>query len=146
MQPYLLVHTRERWYLAAWDEERGDWRTFRADRIRPRIPNGPRFTPREPPAGGILAQVERNLGSASWRYRSTVKVHAPADIVVAKLPRWVLVETIDPETCWAHVGSDNPKALALWLGALDVDFEITDSPELTAVLVELAHRYLQAVR
>jgi len=146
VQPYLLVHTRGRWYLAAWDEKRAAWRTFRADRIQPRIPNGPRFTPREPPAGGIAALVERTLGSASWRYRSAVKVHAPAEVVAAKLPRWVLVESIDAATCRAHVGSDNPKALALWLGALDADFEISNSPELTDVLVELAHRYLRAVR
>ncbi|MET0866314.1 MAG: YafY family protein [Nakamurella sp.] len=145
VQPYLLVHIRERWYLAAWDEEKQDWRTFRADRIRPRIPNGARFTPREQPPGGILAQVERNLGSAAWRYRSTVKVHAPAATVAARLPRWVLVEAIDAETCWAHVGSDDPQALALWLGALDADSEVTDSPELAAVLDALAHRYLRAV-
>ncbi|MET0965185.1 MAG: YafY family protein [Nakamurella sp.] len=145
VQPYLLVHIRERWYLAAWDEEKQDWRTFRADRIRPRIPNGARFTPREQPPGGILAQVERNLGSAAWRYRSTVKVHAPAATVAARLPRWVLVEAIDAETCWAHVGSDDPQALALWLGALNADFEVTDSPELAAVLDALAQRYLRAV-
>ena len=146
VQPYLLVHTRGRWYLAAWDEDRRDWRTFRADRIEPRIPNGPRFVPLEPPAGGFLSQVERNLGSASWQYRCTVKVYAPAETVAAKLPNWVLVEAIDAETCWAHVGSDNPRTLALWLGALGADFDIGDSPELAAVLAELAHRYLRAVR
>ena len=32
-EPHHLVHTGRRWYLLAWDLARGDWRTFRADRI-----------------------------------------------------------------------------------------------------------------
>jgi predicted DNA-binding transcriptional regulator YafY len=31
--PYRLVGTRNRWYLVALDVERGQWRTFRADRV-----------------------------------------------------------------------------------------------------------------
>ena len=31
---------------SAWDVDRGDWRTFRVDRITPRPPTGPRFAPR----------------------------------------------------------------------------------------------------
>ena len=49
VEPHRLVYTGHRWYLLAWDRDRTDWRTFRADRIRPRLPTGPRFTPREPP-------------------------------------------------------------------------------------------------
>jgi len=144
-QPHLLVHTRGRWYLAAWDDDQQDWRTFRADRLSPRIPNGGRFTPREPPAGGVLAYVERSLGSAVWRYRATATVYAPAAEVAAKLPRWVVVEAIDDRSCLAHIGSDNPEMLALWLGALGADFEVSDAPDLVESLHILAHRYLRAV-
>ncbi len=48
VEPHRLVCTERRWYLVAWDLERADWRTFRVDRIAPRPPHGPRFTPREP--------------------------------------------------------------------------------------------------
>src|SRR5437868_10156968 len=34
VEPYRLVNDRRRWYLVAWDTDRHDWRTFRADRIR----------------------------------------------------------------------------------------------------------------
>jgi predicted DNA-binding transcriptional regulator YafY len=44
-EPHRLVHTGRRWYLIGWDTDRRDWRTYRVDRIRPRIPAGPRFTP-----------------------------------------------------------------------------------------------------
>lgn len=45
VEPHRLVCTERRWYLVAWDVDRDDWRTFRADRITPRPPHGPRFTP-----------------------------------------------------------------------------------------------------
>jgi predicted DNA-binding transcriptional regulator YafY len=44
-EPHRLVHTGRRWYLVAWDVDRGDWRTFRADRITPRIPPAPGSRP-----------------------------------------------------------------------------------------------------
>src|SRR6267154_2610598 len=40
VEPYRLVNDRRRWYLMAWDTDRDDWRTFRADRIEPRTPAG----------------------------------------------------------------------------------------------------------
>ena len=57
VEPHRLVHTRGRWYLVAWDVERDDWRTFRADRIRPRAAAGPRFTPRPDPGGRLAGYV-----------------------------------------------------------------------------------------
>ncbi|MBM0236446.1 WYL domain-containing protein [Micromonospora sp. ATA32] len=62
VEPYRLVSTGRRWYLLGWDTARSDWRTFRADRIRPRVPTGPRFPPREPPGGDAIAHALR--GSA----------------------------------------------------------------------------------
>jgi predicted DNA-binding transcriptional regulator YafY len=50
VEPYRLVNWGRRWYLVAWDTQRGDWRTYRVDRVEPRIPTGPRFAPRELPA------------------------------------------------------------------------------------------------
>jgi predicted DNA-binding transcriptional regulator YafY len=40
-EPHRLVFTGRRWYLVAWDDDRDDWRTFRADRIRPGFPTAP---------------------------------------------------------------------------------------------------------
>ncbi|TYR53667.1 helix-turn-helix transcriptional regulator, partial [Streptomyces parvus] len=39
VEPHRLVCTERRWYLVAWDLEREDWRTFRADRITPTPPH-----------------------------------------------------------------------------------------------------------
>jgi len=83
VEPHRLVHSRGRWYLLGWDVEREDWRTFRVDRVEPRIPTGPRFTPRELPEEDVAAYLSKGVGSAMWRYRARVTVHAPADVVAA---------------------------------------------------------------
>ncbi|RPK79860.1 Bifunctional ligase/repressor BirA [Streptomyces sp. ADI98-10] len=41
VEPHRLVTWGGRWYLVAWDLDREDWRTFRADRITPRAPTAP---------------------------------------------------------------------------------------------------------
>ncbi|GAA3625692.1 hypothetical protein GCM10022267_09900 [Lentzea roselyniae] len=60
VQPHHLVVRAGRWYLVGWSPEHEDWRTYRADRMTPRTPNGPRFTPREVPGGDVAA--DRVLG------------------------------------------------------------------------------------
>jgi predicted DNA-binding transcriptional regulator YafY len=144
VEPHRLVHDRGRWYLVAWDTDRRDWRTFRADRIRLRTPGGPRFTPREPPDGDVVTHLLRGVGSATWRYRARVKVHAAAETLAGRLPPAVTVEPVDERTCFVSVGSDTPQMLALYLGMLDADFEVGDSPELAAQLRALADRYRRA--
>jgi predicted DNA-binding transcriptional regulator YafY len=147
VEPYRLVNDRQRWYLVAWDTGRDAWRTFRVDRIGPRPPAGPRFTPRAlPPDPEITAEVARGAGQAAWRYRARVIVHAPAAYVRDRLPIPVPVEPLGGDRCVFEPGSDHPEMLALYLGLLDADFEITDSPELLAALGKLADRYRHAIQ
>jgi len=145
VEPHRLVHDRGRWYLVAWDADRGDWRTFRADRMAPRIPTGPRFAPRDPPDGDVATYLLRGVGSATWRYRARVLAHAPGTALVARgLPPAVLVEAVDDRTCIVDVGSDTPQMLAVYLGMLDVDFEVHEPSELLDQLRALADRYRRA--
>ncbi len=146
VEPYRLVNDRRRWYLVAWDTDRDAWRTFRADRIEPRAPTGPRFTPRAlPPDHEVAAQVARGIGEATWRHRARVIVHAPATQVQGRLPIPMAVESLGHDRCIFEPGSDHPQMLALYLGMLDADFEIVDSPELVDALRTLAVRYQRAV-
>jgi predicted DNA-binding transcriptional regulator YafY len=147
VEPYRLVNDRQRWYLVAWDTDRDAWRTFRVDRIEPRTPTGPRFTPRSlPPDREIAAQVARGAGEATWQYRARVIVHAPAAHVRDRLPIPVPVESLGEDQCAFEPGSDHPEMLALYLGLLDADFTIVDSPELVTALRKLAGRYQRAIR
>jgi predicted DNA-binding transcriptional regulator YafY len=146
VEPYRLVNDRRRWYLAAWDLDQDDWRTFRVDRIELRTPIGPRFTPRAlPPDEQIAAQVARGVGQATWRYRARVIVQAPATHVRDRLPIPVEVESLGHDRCTFEPGSDHPQMLALYLAMLDADFEIVDSPGLVDALRALAERYQRAV-
>jgi predicted DNA-binding transcriptional regulator YafY len=145
VEPYRLVNDRRRWYLVAWDVDRADWRTFRIDRMELRTPTGPRFPPRAlPPDQEIAAQVARGVGEATWRYRARVIVHAPAAHVRNRLPIPVDVEPLGEDRCAFRPGSDHPQMLALYLGMLDADFEIVDSPELSDALRALAGRFQRA--
>jgi len=145
VEPYRLVSDRRRWYLVAWDVERDAWRTFRVDRIDLRTPHGPRFTPRDlPPDHEIAARVARGVGEATWRYRARVIVHASAAYVRDRLPIPIDVEPLDDNRCALEPGSDNPQLLALYLGMLDADFEIVDSPPLVDALRRIAERYQRA--
>jgi len=147
VEPYRLVHDRQRWYLVAWDTDRDALRTFRVDRISPRLPAGPRFTPRALPSDQeIAAQVARGAGEATWRYRARVIVQAPAAYVRDRLPIPVEVESLGDDRCAFEPGSDHPEMLALYLGLLDADFTIADSPELIAALRKLAGRYQRAIQ
>jgi predicted DNA-binding transcriptional regulator YafY len=146
VEPYRLVNDRRRWYLVAWDVDRDAWRTFRIDRIEPRKPTGPRFTPRAlPPDQEVAAQVARGVGEATWRYRARVIVHAPAAYVQGRLPIPIEVESLGKDRCAFEPGSDRPEMLALYLGMLDADFQIVDSPELVDALRKLAGRYQRAI-
>jgi len=147
VEPYRLVSDRRRWYLVAWDLDRDDWRTFRVDRMDPRTPTGPRFTPRPlPPDREIVAGVTRGIGEAPWRYRARVIVHAPAAHVRGRLPIPVEVEPLGDDRCAFQPGSDDPLMLALYLGLLDADFEIVDAPELVDALRALTARFQRALK
>ncbi|MGI5132127.1 helix-turn-helix transcriptional regulator [Pseudonocardia sp. CA-107938] len=146
VEPYRLVVWGRRWYLLAWDVQRGDWRTFRADRITPRTPTGPRFTPRPLPTDDVAAYLSGRVSAAAWRHRARVLVHAPASVIAPRIPSAAgHVEARDDGTCVLHTGSDTLDGLAVHLGLLGVDFEVTEPPELVARLAELAGRYARAV-
>jgi predicted DNA-binding transcriptional regulator YafY len=146
VEPHRLAYLGRRWYLEAWDTTRGDWRTFRVDRIELHPPTGRRFVPREPPEGDLASRVARGVGQATWRYRARVTVLAPAGEVAARLPPAISVEPIDERTCAVDVGSDTPHMLAVYLGMMDADFEVGEPPELVHHLRRLVERYDRATR
>jgi predicted DNA-binding transcriptional regulator YafY len=145
VEPHRLVHDRGRWYLVAWDVDRADWRTFRADRVQPRIPTGPRFAPNDPPDGDVAAYLQRGVSTAMWRCRARVRVHAPAALIAERVPPAVLVEVVDERTCIVNVGSDTPQMLAVYLGMLDADFDVDAPGELVEQLRTLTDRFSRAV-
>lgn len=147
VQPHHLVTWGRRWYLVAWDLDREDWRTFRADRITPRTPTGPRFTPRDVPGGGVAAFVagrfQGSAGSGDWPCRGEVILDLPA-AQVSPYSRDGLVEEIGPNRCRLVIGSWSWTALAADIGRFDADIEIVGPAELKDAFAHLARRYAHA--
>jgi predicted DNA-binding transcriptional regulator YafY len=146
VEPQRLVVWGSRWYLLAWDIDRDDWRTFRVDRITPKTPTGPRFKPRTLSDEDAASHVQRSAGSATWRYRARIRIHAPVDQVRALLPLAVDVSPDGPDRCIIEAGSDTPHQLALYIGLLDIDFEILEPADLARAFVRLAERYHRAAQ
>jgi predicted DNA-binding transcriptional regulator YafY len=146
VEPHTLVNWGRRWYLVAYDVDRGDWRSFRVDRMAPKIPTGPRFSPRDLPFEDVAAYVSRNVSVAAWRYRARVTVHAPAGVVAERInPTVGTVQPVDEATCVLNTGADTIETLAIYLSLLGVDFTVTEPPELVAYLGQLAGRYAGAI-
>lgn len=150
VQPHHVVTWGGRWYLIAWDLDREDWRTFRADRIAPRTPTGPRFTPRELPGGDVAAFVTARFrgsngadGSGGWPCRGEVILEAPATAVSPYVHDGV-VEELGPDRCRLVLGSWSWPGLAARIGGFDADIEIVGPPELRAAFAQLARRYADA--
>jgi predicted DNA-binding transcriptional regulator YafY len=147
VQPHHLVTWGGRWYLVAWDLDRDDWRTFRADRITPRTPIGPRFTPRELPGGNVAAFVTSRFrgsdGSGDWPCRGEVILDIPAT-AVSPYTRDGIVEEISPNRCRLTLGSWSWPGLAAAIGRFDADIEVIGTPELKDAFTRLARRYANA--
>ncbi|MEV7249408.1 helix-turn-helix transcriptional regulator [Streptomyces cyaneofuscatus] len=151
VEPHHLVTWGRRWYLVAWDLERGDWRTFRADRIAPRAPTGPRFTPRELPGGSVAEFITARFrgatatgdGVGGWPCRGEVILSLPAAEVL-RHTREGIVEEIGPDRCRLVLGSWSWPGLVAAIGRFDADIEVIGPPELRLAFAQLAARYAAA--
>lgn len=147
VEPHHLVTWGGRWYLVAWDLDRRDWRTFRADRITPRTPTGPRFTPRELPTGDVAAFVTGRFrgadGSGDWPCRGEVILDLPAT-TVATYTRDGIVEELGADRCRLTLGSWSWAGLAAAIGRFDADIEVVGPAELRDAFARLARRYARA--
>ncbi|MEV0033392.1 WYL domain-containing protein [Nocardia sp. NPDC050793] len=148
-QPHHLVARDGHWYLIAWDLDREDWRIFRADRITPRIPTGPRFSPRELPGEDVAQFVTSRFrgsdASGDWPCRGEVILGLPA-AAVAPFASDGVVEELGPDRCRLVLGSWSWPSLAAALGAFDADIDVIGPRELRDACARLARRYADAVR
>jgi predicted DNA-binding transcriptional regulator YafY len=143
-EPHHLVTWGGRWYLVAWDLDREDWRTFRVDRLTPRVPTGPRFTPRDLPddtlADFIAGRFRGTDAAGNWPCRGEVILDLPASHVSGYTPNGI-VEELGPHRCRLLLGSWSWIGLAATLGRFDADIEVVSPPELRAAFARLAARY-----
>lgn len=155
-EPHHVVVRDRRWYVLAWDLDREDWRTFRLDRMTPRTPTGPRFTPRPLPGGDVRAFVAARFAGAevpdgdpgsagagpdgaAWPCTGWVELAAPAT-AVAPFVEDGTVEALGPDRCRVGLGSWSWAGLAARVAAFDADVLAAGPDELVAACAAVARR------
>ncbi|MGD8150291.1 helix-turn-helix transcriptional regulator [Ornithinimicrobium sp. Y1694] len=144
VEPYHLVSMGRRWYLLAFDLQRLDWRTFRIDRIASNTlhPTTLRFTRRRCP--DPVEHVREAVLRSPYRYLARLRLHAPMDEVLDRVPQNAGVLTdLGDRTCELETGAESLDYLiieSLWLG---VPFEVIDPPELAEHLGRVRDRLRQ---
>ncbi|TCP56418.1 putative DNA-binding transcriptional regulator YafY [Tamaricihabitans halophyticus] len=147
VEPRDLVSFGRHWYLVGFDVERADWRTFRVDRLRPRTPTGPRFTPREAPFTDVAEHLSSQLSVRAWTCQATVTLHEPAEVIAERIwPGMGVLEAVDERSCLLHIGADTVSSLVWMITSVDADFTLTSgSPELVTALRAQADRCQRAL-
>lgn len=147
VEPHHLVVRGGRWYLVAWDLDRDDWRIFRADRITPRTPTGPRFIPRRLPGDDVgsflTARFRGAENAADWPCLGTAVLRLPASAAAPHVGDGT-VEELGPDRCRVTLGSWSWPALAAAFTAFDADVEAVGPPALREAFARLAERCARA--
>ncbi|WP_220504778.1 YafY family protein [Microbispora sp. H13382] len=82
-----------------------------------------------------------------YRYRGRFTVHAPAEVVAARMPpTMAVVEPVDDGACVLSTGSNSLDEPAAWVARLGVPFEVHEPPELVEHIRALGARLVAAAR
>ncbi|MDN3445973.1 WYL domain-containing protein [Microbacterium sp. APC 3901] len=147
-EPHAVVAREGLWYLVAWDLEADDWRTFRLDRMTPRTPTGPSFTPRELPAADaqtyLAARAKGSAAEDRWPCIGELVIDLPAREVAQWIGRDGTVEPIDDTSCRVSVGSWSWVGILASIARFDAPFEVVGPPALADAARTLAARFAAA--
>jgi predicted DNA-binding transcriptional regulator YafY len=146
VEPERVVSVHRRWYLVAFDVDRDDWRTFRADRIESARPTSVPSRRRAPLADPVAFVTER-LYALAPTHAAVLTMDASVD--EARRGLGALVDTSEPlgaGRCRVRTRPDTVEWLARRLVALEHDFDVHEPPELIERLAEIAARLARAVR
>ena len=123
VDPYRLVHTGRRWYFVARDVARGEWRTFRADRVAQARPTGQVVELVDPPDPALL--VSRGIASGAYPLSVTVRLPLPMDRALRLVPPTVGTHRPDgPGATIVEIGGPDADGLAGYLLSLGAPLRV----------------------
>ncbi|MBM7173536.1 YafY family transcriptional regulator [Streptomyces sp. G44] len=135
VEPHRLVCTERRWYLVAWDLEREDWRTFRVDRLTPKPPHGPRFTPRTPPAEDLAAFVAKGVSTRAYAAQAVIRLLVPLAEAAERIsPADGTLEAETERSCLLRTGAASLDVMVFHVMFMGLEFEVVEPAELTGRL------------
>jgi predicted DNA-binding transcriptional regulator YafY len=144
VEPHRVVRLGRRWYLAAWDLDRLDWRSFRLDRLREPRSTGARFAPRVPPGGDAAEFVKSSIVGLRDPHQVVAEVFAPAAAVEARIGRWSTVTALGEDRCRVELTADQLEWPAMALGSLGAEFRVVEPAEFGVYLRGWSERFGRA--
>ncbi|MYQ82402.1 MULTISPECIES: helix-turn-helix transcriptional regulator [unclassified Streptomyces] len=133
IDPHRLVRTGHRWYLVALDVARGQWHTFRADRVTDAQPTGQSADLVDPPDAVLLVS---HMLTSGYPLYATVRVPVPLNQALLLIPR-----NLGTHATLVTVGGSTPDELATYLLGLATPLHV-----LTPVSVRTAlHTRIQTL-
>jgi predicted DNA-binding transcriptional regulator YafY len=147
VEPHRLVSLGRRWYLVGYDLDRGDWRSFRVDRIAgPPGATGARFRPRELPGGqDAAAFVQSGIREQPRGYEAEVAFDAPAETVRQRIGQWASIEELDANRCLARMTADSLEWPVMALVMADAEFRVLGPPEFADRVRDWGRRFSDAM-
>ena len=128
VEPVGVVYTAGRWYLAAWDLDRNDWRTFRIDRISGPINFVGTFEARALPEEGDLKKyVSKAIGVNAYKYKVVVIYDGPLAMIQSRVPPNIgLLEAVNDQRCKLEIGVECLDNVPFYLCMAGANFEIIE--------------------
>ena len=146
VEPHRLVCTERRWYLVAWDVDRDDWRTFRVDRITPRPPHGPRFTPRTPPAEDLAAYVSQGISTRAYASHAVIRLLVPVEKAAERIsPSAGTLEAEGKDSCVLRTGASSLDVMVIHVMLMGFEFEVLEPVGLTETIRTARDRLSRAL-
>jgi predicted DNA-binding transcriptional regulator YafY len=144
VEPHRLVSLGRRWYLVAYDPSRGDWRSFRVDRMAGAAATGARFAPRPLPAEDAAAFVRSGIDQFRAPQAVEALVEAPADVVRDRVGRWARVADAGGGRSRLTMETEALDWAALVLGAVRAEFTVVTPDGLRELVGEWSARFGRA--
>jgi predicted DNA-binding transcriptional regulator YafY len=141
VEPMQVVHMERRWYLAAWDRSREDFRTFRIDRVSFPVERKRPFTPRAAPNDDLTGYVRRSVTVDPYRHRVRVRLPVSVAEARAQIPAtYGVLTALDEHSCRFETGGSSLEVVATWIAMMGFDFVVEEPLELNARIQALAAR------
>ncbi|EST30671.1 helix-turn-helix transcriptional regulator [Streptomyces roseochromogenus] len=147
IDPYRLVHTGRRWYVVARDVARGQWRTFRADRVDHLQPTGHPADLTDPPDPAQL--VSRNIANGPYPLTATIRVPLPLREALRLVPATVGTHRPDgpdgpdgSDATIIDIGGPDPDGLARYLLGLGTPLRVLAPETVREALVRRTRQLL----
>ena len=148
LEPVRLVAAGRRWYLIAFDLDRGNWRTFRVDRIEDPRPTGGRSLHREAPGGDVERYLSRARLEMAPTYRADVTLWLPEPEARSRLADQLAYSTLEAEgvgRCHWVSSPDTLEWLTLGILRLQCSFDVHGPTELIDHLHNVAAEIARSV-